>query len=110
MAYIGPAVPLAPGHPERAIGARFEEELDAARTWAKYNRHYWQRDYRGFLEFFFAQMFNEPHSTKQIEDCIGWALETDPETLADTMSALDAVPAASRFEDIGRRACGARCW
>ena len=30
------------------------------------------------------QMFTEPHSTKQIEDCIGWALETDPETLADT--------------------------
>ena len=45
--------------------------------WAKYNRHYWQRDYLGFLEFFFAQMFNEPHSTKQIEDCVGWALETD---------------------------------
>ena len=46
-------------------------------------------DYQGFLEFFFAQMFNEPHSTKQIEDCIGWALETDPETLADTTSALN---------------------
>ena len=52
--------------------------------WAKYNSHYWQRDYLGFLEFFFAKCFNEPHSSKQIEDCIGWALETDPETLADT--------------------------
>ena len=32
--------------------------------WAKDNLHYWLRDYRGFLEFFFSQMFNEPHSTK----------------------------------------------
>jgi predicted glycosyltransferase len=26
-------------------------------------------------------MFTEPHSTKPIEDCVGWALETTPETL-----------------------------
>jgi pimeloyl-ACP methyl ester carboxylesterase/predicted glycosyltransferase len=87
--YIGPAVPLAPGHPERAIGGRFEEELPTDEGWAKYNRHYWQRDYPGFLEYFFLQMFPEPHSTKQIEDCVGWGLDTDPETLADTMSALN---------------------
>ncbi|WCB96469.1 esterase/lipase [Baekduia alba] len=87
--YIGPAVPLAPGLPERKIVGRFEDELDEDQGWAKYNRHYWQRDYLGFLEFFFGQMFNEPHSTKQIEDCIGWAQDTDPATLADTMSALN---------------------
>ncbi len=88
VAYIGPAVALAPGHPERAIVERFDDELDTDEGWAKYNRHFWQRDYRGFLEFFFAQMFVEPHSTKQIEDCVGWALETDPDTLADTMSGM----------------------
>ena len=43
-------------------------------------------DYDGFLEFFFAQCFTEPHSTKQIEDCIGWAHETDPETLIRTVT------------------------
>ena len=26
-------------------------------------------------------MFSEPHSTKPIEDCVGWGLETTPETL-----------------------------
>lgn len=89
VAYIGPAVPLAPGHPERAICDRFEEDLrGASDPWAMYNRVYWREDYRGFLQFFFAQMFNEPHSTKQIEDCVQWALETDPETLADTAAAL----------------------
>ena len=42
--------------------------------------------YRGFLEFFFSQVFTEPHSTKPIEDCVGWGLETTGETLALTRS------------------------
>ena len=49
-----------------------------------YNRHYWLRDYRRLPEFFFAHVFTEPHSTKQIEDCIGWGLETDPRALIST--------------------------
>jgi pimeloyl-ACP methyl ester carboxylesterase len=77
-------VPLAPGLAERAITARFEDELDDDEGWAKYNRHYWRRDYLGFLEFFFGEMFCEPHSTKQIEDCVAWAHEIAPSTLADT--------------------------
>ena len=105
LVYIGPAVPLAPGHAERAITDRFEEELDSDDGWAKYNRHYWQRDYRGFLEFFFAQMFSEPHSTKQIEDCVGWALDTDPATLADTVSALSLCGR----EEFRRTAARVRC-
>ena len=31
-----------------------------------------------FLEFFFSKMFTEPHSTKQIEDGVGWGLEQTP--------------------------------
>ena len=52
-------------------------------------------------------MFTEPHSTKQIEDCVGWALETDPETLADTTSALGLCGRES-FADIAARV-RARC-
>jgi pimeloyl-ACP methyl ester carboxylesterase/predicted glycosyltransferase len=100
--YISPAVPLAPENAERAIVERFEEELDSDDGWAKYNRHFWHRDYKGFLEFFFAQMFSEPHSTKQIEDCVGWGLETDPETLADTSTALH-VCGAEPFADLCAR-------
>ena len=33
------------------------------------------------------RIFNTPHSTKQIEDSIGWALETDAETLIASVSA-----------------------
>jgi pimeloyl-ACP methyl ester carboxylesterase len=82
--FIGPSVQLAARPSERAVIERFDEQLDTDEGWAKYNRHYWVRDYRGFLEFFFSNMFNEPHSTKQIEDCVGWGLETAPETLIAT--------------------------
>ncbi|HEX9038479.1 MAG TPA: alpha/beta fold hydrolase [Ktedonobacterales bacterium] len=78
--FIGPSLPIPPRHESRAV-ASFDEPLPTDRGWAKYNRHYWLRDYRGFLDFFFSQCFSEPHSTKQIEDCVGWGLETTPETL-----------------------------
>jgi pimeloyl-ACP methyl ester carboxylesterase len=81
--FICPAVALGEGLPWRGTYS-WEDELDTDEGWAKYNRHYWLRDYRGFLEFFFTQMFNEPHSTKPIEDAVGWGLETTPEVLIAT--------------------------
>ncbi len=33
-----------------------------------------------FAEFFFDQMLPEPHSTKQCEDAVGWALQARPAT------------------------------
>ena len=99
---IAPATPVGADHAERGVVDRFDDELDTDDGWAKYNRHFWRRDYRAFLEFFFAQMFSEPHSTKQIEDAVGWGLETDPETLADTHTAARVDPArfAERCADI----------
>jgi pimeloyl-ACP methyl ester carboxylesterase len=82
--FICPAVTLAEPHEAREIVSRWNDELETDEGWAKYNRHYWLRDYRGFLEFFFSQMFTEPHSTKPIEDCVGWGLETTAETLVAT--------------------------
>ncbi len=87
IAYIGPAVPLAPEHPVRSVH-RFEDRLDTDAGWAKYNSHHWLRDYEDFVRFFAAECASEPHSTKQIEDFIGWARETDPETLIDTIRGL----------------------
>ena len=96
------ALQLAADHPERVLGLvgigpsgaapppppdspllRFDEPLETTDGWAKFNSCYWQRDYQDFLEFFFGQMFNELHSTKQVEDGVRWGLETDPATLAD---------------------------
>jgi pimeloyl-ACP methyl ester carboxylesterase/predicted glycosyltransferase len=78
--FICPAVPLGRMGAPRTIHT-WHDELDTDEGWAKYNRFYWLKDYRGFLEFFFAQMFNEPHSTKPIEDAVGWGLETTAEIL-----------------------------
>src|SRR5690348_2557082 len=64
-AFIGCALPIAPGHPERRVHP-FAARLDTDEGWAKYNRHYWLEHYRDFLEFFFAMAVSEPHSTKQI--------------------------------------------
>ena len=79
--FIGPAFPGAGGPLTERLQHSWDEELDTDEGWAKYNKHYWLRDYRGFLEFFFGRMFTEPHSTKPIEDCVGWGLETTGETL-----------------------------
>jgi pimeloyl-ACP methyl ester carboxylesterase len=117
------AVELAATRPERFLGAMlidpalpfmaplpreqnnsFEEELDRSDGWAKFNRHYWLREYRDFLEFFASQAFSESHSTKQIEDMVGWGLETSPETLILTQ--LGAQPASrEEVEAILRRVC-----
>jgi pimeloyl-ACP methyl ester carboxylesterase len=85
LVFVAPAVRLVPAHTARDLyEARFLEELDTDEGWAKMNAHYWRRDYRGFLQHFFENAFIEPHSTKQIEDAVGWGLETDPETLIAT--------------------------
>lgn len=78
--FIGPAIPLDVGRRDDG-GYPFDAELDTDEGWAKYNAHAWRRDWAGFTEFFMSQMFSEPHSTKPIEDSVGWAAETDPETM-----------------------------
>ena len=65
-------------------GTPFEQERSTYTGWEKYNAHYWRSDYAGFAEFFFGRIFPEAHSSKQIEDGIAWALDTDAETLIAT--------------------------
>jgi len=64
----------------------FDTAYDRNEGWAKYNRHFMRTNYHDFLEFFVGMLYTEPHSTKQIEDGIGWGLETTPEVLALTES------------------------
>ncbi|HJW59621.1 MAG TPA: alpha/beta hydrolase, partial [Actinomycetota bacterium] len=118
------AVELAAARPERVLGAvlidpaigfvapphpwwtqPFDEELDTDEGWAKWNRHYWLRHYLEFLEFFAGEVFPEPHSTKQIEDMVGWGLETTAETLVLTQ--LGSQPASREEMEaiLGRVRC-----
>ncbi len=94
--YAGGGEPL----PERAVYS-WEDEHDTDEGWAKYNKHVWLRDYRGFLEFFFSRMFTEPHSTKPIEDCVGWGLETTGETLVTAQGA--AMPGRDEARELAAR-------
>jgi pimeloyl-ACP methyl ester carboxylesterase/predicted glycosyltransferase len=81
--FICPAVPLA-SPLEDSTRYPWDEVLPTDQGWPKDKFSSWLEDYRGFLEFFFSQMFTEPHSTKPIEDCVGWGLETTAETLVAT--------------------------
>jgi pimeloyl-ACP methyl ester carboxylesterase/predicted glycosyltransferase len=83
---IAPTTPFGPPNPHISP-EKFQAGQASGEGWARYNRHYWMRDHPGFAAFFFAQALCEPHSTKPIEDCVAWALETTPETLVDTILA-----------------------
>ncbi len=101
--FICPGVPLAELPAERTRYP-WDEMLDTDEGWAKDNRHYWLRDYRSFLEFFFARVFTEPHSTKPIDDCVDWGLETTAETLIATCLGDEM------DEQLARELCGrVRC-
>jgi pimeloyl-ACP methyl ester carboxylesterase/predicted glycosyltransferase len=87
LVFIAPALPLGSTVPRARAAQMFDEPRESYEGWQKWNRHYWLEDYEDFLEFFFSQVFTEPHSTKQREDAVGWGLETDAETLVATQLA-----------------------
>jgi pimeloyl-ACP methyl ester carboxylesterase/predicted glycosyltransferase len=101
--FMSPALSITPPAPAR-VGHSFDADLPVYEGWAKANRHQWVRDYRDYLEFFFGEVFSEPHSTKQIEDSIAWALESDGETLAHTIDG-PGVPDAEIMEMLERIDC-----
>jgi pimeloyl-ACP methyl ester carboxylesterase/predicted glycosyltransferase len=81
---IAPAVAVAPPHPHTVEPDRQWTALpDAPAGWSMRNRHFWRQagGYRSWVEFFFGQLLPEPHSTKQYEDTVGWALDTDAEAM-----------------------------
>lgn len=80
---VGPWVKDAtPPHPWRLEAKdAFEEERESYDGWFLTNRHVWRDDWPAFPRFFFDQMLPEPHSTKQLEDVVGFACETSGETM-----------------------------
>jgi pimeloyl-ACP methyl ester carboxylesterase/predicted glycosyltransferase len=93
---IAPNVAVAPPHPH-AVEAeqRWADPVDAPAGWSMRNRHFWRQDggYREWIEFFFGQQLPEPHSTKQYEDTVGWALDTDAEAMIAEREGRAALPA-----------------
>jgi pimeloyl-ACP methyl ester carboxylesterase/predicted glycosyltransferase len=106
IVYIAPAVGLADGHPDRQ-GHDFGQQYDTYEGWAKYNQHYWRRDYPDFLQFFFDKCLSEAHSTKAIEDCVGWGLDTDPESLIAATEGLSSLSVEELTVALARIHCPA---
>jgi pimeloyl-ACP methyl ester carboxylesterase/predicted glycosyltransferase len=88
-AFIGPLFPYTPSHwsvlLSPLVGPRFARPLPFYRWWGRMNAVHWRESYAEFVEWFISRCFSEPHSTKGIEDGVGWGLETDPETLIATI-------------------------
>ncbi len=121
-----PALDLAAEHPERvaawvalapsirglgsfpadreAAFERWGENTEDDEGWGRYNRHSWLRDYPGFLDFFFDQLVPEEHSTKLIEDLVGWGMGTDGQTLV--RAEVGRLPGEPSVED---RCAAVRC-
>jgi pimeloyl-ACP methyl ester carboxylesterase/predicted glycosyltransferase len=105
MVFIAPALPLPPATPRADAARMFQERRETHDGWDKWNSHYWLEHYEDFVEFFMAKIFTEPHSTKQREDAVGWALETDPETLVATQLAPRLPDEDSVRELVDRISC-----
>jgi pimeloyl-ACP methyl ester carboxylesterase/UDP:flavonoid glycosyltransferase YjiC (YdhE family) len=63
----------------------FDDPLESDEGWARENRHYWKRDWVGYVDWFMANVASEPHSTKLVDDLVGWGMQTDAETVLCTI-------------------------
>jgi pimeloyl-ACP methyl ester carboxylesterase/predicted glycosyltransferase len=105
---IAPNVAVSPAYPYTAEAeARWRDRLDRPTGWALRNRHAWLHDdgYRRWIEFFFAQQLPEPHSTKQYEDMVCWAMDTDPEAMVAESEGRSAPTPAEADELCSRVRC-----
>jgi pimeloyl-ACP methyl ester carboxylesterase len=104
--FIGPLFPVCPPMPGYTT-VSFNAERESYEGWEKYNRHYWRRDWPGFVQFWAETCLPERHSTKQIEDSISYGLDTDAETIVATLDGggmAEAETLAELFEQGGAEA------
>lgn len=99
-ALIGPAhAYMSPEHFMRPPTA-------APEGWDKYNRDHWLKDYPDFAQHFIRNIFSEPHSTRQIEEGLEWAIGTTGDVLAKTVAARAIAPSFDAGEAMyGRIRC-----
>jgi pimeloyl-ACP methyl ester carboxylesterase/UDP:flavonoid glycosyltransferase YjiC (YdhE family) len=109
---VRPSIQIAAAHPERVLGLvaigtgiaqlaptvahrrraieTFTDVFDDPQGWEKYNEAYIRSNYRGFLEFFFGEMFPEPHSEKHVEDAVAYGLDGPVDVLLMDEAAADS--------------------
>jgi pimeloyl-ACP methyl ester carboxylesterase len=98
LVVMGTGVPLA--EPMPAWRARWNEDVPGDEGWDRVNRHYLAHDYAGGVRYFIEQCFPERHSTKQIEDAVGWSAETDAATVVAANDGLGAGLSIAEVEEL----------
>lgn len=88
---VGTVTTVGPANYPYLANRHFETKREQFEGWNKFNREYWRTDYPDFAEHFVRNIHSDPHSTKQIEDGIGWAADTTGPVLVKTVDAR-AVP------------------
>jgi pimeloyl-ACP methyl ester carboxylesterase len=108
-AFIGPLFPYTPSHWTVLLHPRLSSQFDKRRPlyrwWGRMNAVHWRESYPEFVEWFTSRCFSEPHSTKGVEDGVGWGLETDAETLIATARGAEITDR----KELRRLAEGLRC-
>jgi pimeloyl-ACP methyl ester carboxylesterase/predicted glycosyltransferase len=104
LVLLGPALALA-APPADWARVPFDARPDGDEGWALATRQGWRRDFPAFLEFFFAQMFCEPHSHRPTEDAVAWGLDIGGPTLELTVDA----PGLARRADAEAACRAVRC-
>jgi pimeloyl-ACP methyl ester carboxylesterase/predicted glycosyltransferase len=89
---VGTAASIGPANYPRLATKHFEAKHQRFEGWNKFNREYWLTNYPDFAEHFIRNIHSEPHSTKQIEDGIGWANETTGPVQTKTVEARTIAP------------------
>jgi len=102
--FVGPWFPASPlgGLRWRVLGHPWTRRWLADRPpliatgWGKLHPHHMRTDYPDFVAWYVGRCSTQRHSTKGFEDAVGWAMETDGNTLALAMLARSAAPVTRR--------------
>jgi pimeloyl-ACP methyl ester carboxylesterase/predicted glycosyltransferase len=89
--FLGPLFPYTPSHMSvllhpRTLAFSRSFHLPSPVWWAHMGSAHWCQHYAACAEWFVSRSLPEPHSPKALEDGVGWALDTDPETLSATLA------------------------
>jgi pimeloyl-ACP methyl ester carboxylesterase/predicted glycosyltransferase len=105
LVFISPQFPVTTGSLRtRLLAGPLSRRLATRRPlttrgWAKLNPYHWTHGgYADFVDWFIPMTLPEPHSTKQIEDAVAWAHETDGPTMALVLQAEMAAPFTRRAQ------------
>jgi pimeloyl-ACP methyl ester carboxylesterase/predicted glycosyltransferase len=102
LVLAGTAASIGPGYPYMTP-QHFLSQPNDTKGWNKYSKAHFLADYPDFAAFFVSNIFSDPHSTKQIEDGVDWALDTTGDVLARTVEARTIPPGFDVSEAMYRR-------